>query len=59
MRNRVDATALVTGLVALLIAVVALASTFTAVNPSDLGAFVPALLVVFGLVGLYVSRTQP
>lgn len=59
MKRSVDATALVTGLVALLIALVGLWAAFGSVPWPTLGALVPLLLVAFGLIGLFASRSRP
>ncbi|MFV0405571.1 MAG: hypothetical protein ACK5LN_01905 [Propioniciclava sp.] len=59
MKPRVDATALVIGLMALLIASITLWSSFGSVSWAGLGALIPILLVAFGLLGLFVSRPKP
>lgn len=58
MRSHVDTTALVIGLVGLLIAALGLWIAFGAVNWSWVGVAVPLLLVVFGLAGLFASRSK-
>lgn len=58
MKRTVDGAALVIGLVALLIASIALWAAVAPVPWAQLGAFVPLSLVVFGLIGLAASRTK-
>lgn len=59
MRRRADGTALITGLLALLIAVIALWTAFGTVSWADASAFIPLVLVAFGLIGLFASHSRP
>ncbi len=56
MRPRTDATALIVGLVALMVAALGLWSSFGTVNWSWVGVAVPLGLVALGLLGLSLSR---
>lgn len=59
MKRRIDGLALTIGLVALLIAAIAVWTSLGSVPWTDVGAFVPLILVAFGLVGLFASHTKP
>lgn len=58
MRPAADTTALVIGLVCLVVAGLGLWSAFGTVNWGVVAATAPFLLVVFGLAGLFASRTR-
>lgn len=56
MKLKADVTALVIGLLSLLLAALGLWSAFGTVNWSWVGVAAPLCLVVFGLLGLLASR---
>lgn len=58
-RHRPDVVALVTGLLAIALALLGLWAAFGSVNWSAVAVLAPVSLVVFGLVGLVASRGKP
>ncbi len=59
MKAPVDVTALVLGLIALLLAALGLLESFGTINWTIIGLIAPLTLVVIGLLGLAWSRPKP
>ncbi|MDN5571545.1 MAG: hypothetical protein L0G22_09890 [Propionibacteriaceae bacterium] len=58
MRHSTDVTALVLGLVCLLVAVLGIWGAFGTVNWAWVFGATPVCLVVVGLIGLFASRSK-